>query len=373
MSDFNQGISIIVPTYKGEKYILKLLDSLKNQTLDKNLFDALFIINGERDNSESIIKRFKSENTDLNIEIMESQKGVSNARNLALDTIDREYCIFIDVDDYISYNYLEELYKHRKSNRIVLGNFFNVDLEGNLSKTYFSDTLLENNGLFHLYDFDVNPLLITTNKLVPTIYANKVRFNPNLYNGVDLDYFFKLYSKFDFEFYIVDNEREAIYYRVLVPGSISRQDMSFQFNVVDRLKVMKSLDNTYRKSKDKEKIFKLLDFIVNVGQKNFIVRYIEKHPEDYFKALYEIESYHIENFDYLRFFKCLDSLDVNTQDNIKDINNYIYNLYKKENTFKKENQNLKKELDFKNKLLKTRPYRLAASLRKMAMKLRGRQ
>lgn len=140
MSDFNQGISIIVPTYKGEKYILKLLDSLKNQTLDKNLFDALFIINGERDNSESIIKRFKSENTDLNIEIMESQKGVSNARNLALDTIDREYCIFIDVDDYISYNYLEELYKHRKSNRIVLGNFFNVDLEGNLSKTYFSDT-----------------------------------------------------------------------------------------------------------------------------------------------------------------------------------------------------------------------------------------
>lgn len=227
--------------------------------------------------------------------------------------------------------------------------------------------------MFHLYDFDVNPLLITTNKLVPTIYANKVRFNPNLYNGVDLDYFFKLYSKFDFEFYIVDNEREAIYYRVLVPGSISRQDMSFQFNVVDRLKVMKSLDNTYRKSKDKEKIFKLLDFIVNVGQKNFIVRYIEKHPEDYFKALYEIESYHIENFDYLRFFKCLDSLDVNTQDNIKDINNYIYNLYKKENTFKKENQNLKKELDFKNKLLKTRPYRLAASLRKMAMKLRGRQ
>ena len=60
MSDFNQGISIIVPTYKGEKYILKLLDSLKNQTLDKNLFDALFIINGERDDSESIIKKFKS-------------------------------------------------------------------------------------------------------------------------------------------------------------------------------------------------------------------------------------------------------------------------------------------------------------------------
>ena len=74
----------------------------------------------------------------------------------------------------------------------------------------------------------------------------------------------------------------------------------------------------------------------------------------------------------MRFFKSLDSLELNTQDNIKDINNYIYNLYKKENRLKKENQKLKRELDFKNKLLKTRPYRLAASLRKIAMKLRGK-
>ena len=44
-SDLKDGISIIIPTYKGEKYISKLLDSLISQTIDFNLFEAIFIVN----------------------------------------------------------------------------------------------------------------------------------------------------------------------------------------------------------------------------------------------------------------------------------------------------------------------------------------
>ena len=48
-SELKDGISAIIPTYKGEKYISKLLDSLINQNMDSNLFEAIFIVNGEID------------------------------------------------------------------------------------------------------------------------------------------------------------------------------------------------------------------------------------------------------------------------------------------------------------------------------------
>ena len=39
---------MIVPTYKPEKYIWECLESIKNQTLDKRLFEVLIILNGKK-------------------------------------------------------------------------------------------------------------------------------------------------------------------------------------------------------------------------------------------------------------------------------------------------------------------------------------
>ncbi len=62
-----EGISVILPTFRGEKWILKCLGSLSKQTLDKKLYEIIIIINGEKDNTESLIDTFKKKNNDLNI------------------------------------------------------------------------------------------------------------------------------------------------------------------------------------------------------------------------------------------------------------------------------------------------------------------
>ena len=80
-SDLKDGISAIIPTYKGEKYITRLLDSLINQSIDFNLFEAIFIVNGKLDSTPDIIKKYQAENPEVNIILTESKKGVSNARN----------------------------------------------------------------------------------------------------------------------------------------------------------------------------------------------------------------------------------------------------------------------------------------------------
>ena len=64
---FENGISVIIPTYKGEKYISKLLDSVVNQTIDFNLFEVIFIVNGEKDNTTKIIEKCIKDNPKVNI------------------------------------------------------------------------------------------------------------------------------------------------------------------------------------------------------------------------------------------------------------------------------------------------------------------
>ena len=110
-SNLEKGISAIIPTYKGETFISKLLDSLINQSIDPKLFEAIFIVNGELDSTPDIIKKYQEENPQINIILTYSEPGVCNARNAGIDIANRQYTIFIDDDDYISYNYFEKLYQ----------------------------------------------------------------------------------------------------------------------------------------------------------------------------------------------------------------------------------------------------------------------
>ena len=94
-SELKEGISAIIPTYKGEKYISKLLDSLVNQSIDFNLFEAIFIVNGDMDSTPDIIKKYQKENPKVKIILTESEKGVCNARNKGIRLASRKYCVFI--------------------------------------------------------------------------------------------------------------------------------------------------------------------------------------------------------------------------------------------------------------------------------------
>ena len=53
-NNLEKGISAIIPTYKGEAFISKLLDSLISQSIDPHLFEAIFIVNGELDSTPDL-------------------------------------------------------------------------------------------------------------------------------------------------------------------------------------------------------------------------------------------------------------------------------------------------------------------------------
>lgn len=120
-------ISVIIPTYAPKDYLWECLDSLEQQTLSKEDFEVILVLNGDREPYESLIKQHLHKYTFNNRMLYSSPKGVSRARNLGMKKAQGQYISFIDDDDWISPNYMEELLKEACYNGIVEANVKDVD------------------------------------------------------------------------------------------------------------------------------------------------------------------------------------------------------------------------------------------------------
>lgn len=99
-------VSIIVPIYNVEKYLHRCLDSLINQTY-KNL--EIILVNDESpDNSSVICEQYKSNDSRI-ILINKKNGGLSDSRNFGLEISQGDYILFVDSDDYIERNMVENL------------------------------------------------------------------------------------------------------------------------------------------------------------------------------------------------------------------------------------------------------------------------
>ena len=114
-------VSVIIPTYKPQKYLWKCLDSLDNQTLAKDYFEVVLVLNGCKEPYDTQIKEYISKHNDLIINYIQTDEGgVSNARNIGIDVAKGEYVSFIDDDDYVSPKYLQRLLENSSSTVVTM-------------------------------------------------------------------------------------------------------------------------------------------------------------------------------------------------------------------------------------------------------------
>ena len=113
----NPEISIIICTYNRDKFIPGALNSLVNQTIAPSRYEIIIINNNSTDNTDAISKNFISANPGLNIKyFIETQKGLSAARNRGINESASELIIFIDDDADVTPNYLEIALSFFKNN-----------------------------------------------------------------------------------------------------------------------------------------------------------------------------------------------------------------------------------------------------------------
>lgn len=101
-------VSVVVPVYNVEKYLDRCLDSIVNQSYER--IEIILVNDGSTDSSLDICKSYK--NKDLRIKIINQKNGgLSCARNSGLQKATGKYIVFVDSDDYVSFDYVNILYR----------------------------------------------------------------------------------------------------------------------------------------------------------------------------------------------------------------------------------------------------------------------
>lgn len=108
-------ISIIIPCYNVEKYIEKCIESIQNQTYNKN--EIILVDDCSTDNTYNIIKELEKNNKNITVIKNKENMGAGKSRNEALKQAKYDLISFIDSDDFIENNFHEELLKSLKENK----------------------------------------------------------------------------------------------------------------------------------------------------------------------------------------------------------------------------------------------------------------
>lgn len=106
-------ISVIVPIYNVEPYLLRCVESIQRQTY-KNL-EIILVDDGSPDRCPQMCDEIKKSDSRVKV-IHKENRGASFARNSGLDTATGNYVVFIDSDDWISDAHIENLYRAAKEN-----------------------------------------------------------------------------------------------------------------------------------------------------------------------------------------------------------------------------------------------------------------
>ena len=188
-------VSIIIPVYNQEKYLKETLQSVINQSFSN--WECVLINDGSVDDSVAIINEYLTQDNRFYF-INSENKGVSNARNLALQQVKGDYILFLDGDDLI----------HPEKIAQAISNFQkNSDLSIVFNTTsYFQDTI-ENK----LYDIKIDAELLNFNdlllywgeKIIIPIHSaiikrsllNGIEFNTNLTAQEDWLVWLRLFQK----------------------------------------------------------------------------------------------------------------------------------------------------------------------------------
>ena len=99
-------ISVIVPSYNSENFISKTLDCLLSQSLKD--IQIVVVNDGSTDSTGKIIEAYAEKHSNI-LPVFQENAGVSAARNNGIDRAEGEYILFLDSDDLLGENALEQM------------------------------------------------------------------------------------------------------------------------------------------------------------------------------------------------------------------------------------------------------------------------
>jgi len=144
-------ISVIIPIYNTEKYLVECLNSVINQTL-KNI-EIICIDDGSTDNSSNILQIY-NESDERFVLLKQKNRGAAASRNKGIEISRGKFISFLDSDDKYYDNFaLEFLYKKAKNNiAIISGGGMEIREEKN-NQTFSGNLIFNHEGFISYKDY----------------------------------------------------------------------------------------------------------------------------------------------------------------------------------------------------------------------------
>ncbi len=111
----NELVSIIIPTYNAKQTIQKCLNSIINQTYPN--IEIIVIDDGSQDGTAEWIESSYEGEKRITL-IKQENQGPSAARNNGMKQANGQYILFVDSDDFLSQNFIEEILKDYQDNML---------------------------------------------------------------------------------------------------------------------------------------------------------------------------------------------------------------------------------------------------------------
>lgn len=105
-------ISIIIPVYNAENYLKECVDSILNQAFSE--YEILLIDDGSSDGSGKLCDEYEGRDERIAV-CHQSNHGVSAARNVGIRHAIGDWIMFVDADDYLMDDALNNLYNIAKN------------------------------------------------------------------------------------------------------------------------------------------------------------------------------------------------------------------------------------------------------------------
>ena len=162
-----EKVSIIMPSYNGEKFLKFSIEGIRNQTYTN--FELIIINDGSTDKTDTICRDYCKIDRRI-IYLSQKNKGVSQARNYGLEKASGNFITFVDSDDIIHPRFLEILIEAINDNR--------KDIAG----CFFTKTRLENFKIqFKKVQYKKESIIISGISLLKLLLGPSSSKNNNLF------------------------------------------------------------------------------------------------------------------------------------------------------------------------------------------------
>lgn len=206
--------SVLVAHYNNYEYFLDCYESILKQTYQD--FEVIILDDCSTDNSLEKIKELTKGDSRFRLFQNEENQGVGFTKRKCVELASGEICGFVDPDDALSENAIENsVENHTEKNVVTYSKFLLCDANLNHLKLFPQSRAIKNGDqkFFNIF-LEANHFFTFKR----SAYNKTSGINPKLTSAVDQDLYLKLYEIGNFTFI-----NEALYYYRLHEKGVSQE------------------------------------------------------------------------------------------------------------------------------------------------------